>query len=291
MQVETAHYDFDAGSDGRRRLLVGPRTWWRRVCSDAADLSRHRFALANLVATRLAVLYQRSTLGFLWTLLNPLLHLAALSAVFSLLLDRPLREFTLYLFAGQLPWQFFAATLGQGAASLVANQGLLRKIYVPKLLFPLTAAIVNAINLVLAMAALFLLLVLVGAPVFPQIVLLPAALALLFVFAFGVSLALVVLSTVFRDVEHILCVLLHLWFFLSPVLWEPAALVRHGPGVAALVAANPMTHFLGLFHCVLSYGTWPPVSLWLVTGTLSAAALAFGYAVFKAAETRLVFHL
>ena len=291
MQVGTARYDFDGERDGRQGLLVGPRTWWRRARHDADELSRHRFALANLVTTRLAVLYQRSTLGFLWTLLNPLLHLAALAAVFSLLLDRPLREFTLYVFAGQLPWQFFAATLAQGAASLTANQALLRKIYVPKLLFPLAAAIVNAVNLALAMAALFLLLVALGAPVFPQLVLLPAALALLFVFALGVSLVLMVLATVYRDVEHILGVLLHLWFFLSPVLWEPATLARHGPAVAALVAANPLTHFLGLFHCVLCYGTWPPVSLWLVTGGLAAAALGLGYAVFKAAESRLVFHL
>ncbi len=286
-----ARYVFDAESDGRRRSLVGPRVWARRVRDDAAELSRHRFALANLVSARLAVLYQRSALGFLWALLNPLLHLAALSIVFSLLLGRPLREYALFVFAGQLPWQFFAATIAQGASSLAANQGLLRKIFVPKLLFPLTAAIVNAVSLTGALAALFVLLAAVGAPVHPQIVLLPAALALLAAFTLGAALALAVLATVFRDVEHILGVLLHLWFFLSPVLWEPAALARLHPWAGALIAANPMTHFLELFHHLFSYGAWPPASLWLAAGALAAGALGLGYAVFKAAETRLVFHL
>ncbi len=286
-----ARYDYDAASDGSQRLLVGPRTWMLRLRRDGEELGRYRFAFANLVSSRFSVLYQRSVLGFFWTLLNPLLHLIALSAVFSLLLGRPLREFVLYLFAGQLPWQFVTATLAQGSTSLIASQGLLRKIYVPKLLFPLTVAVVNALNLAFAMAALFVLLQLVGAPIFPQIVLLPVALGLVAAFAFGLSLALVVLSTVYRDVEHILGVVLHVWFFLSPVLWEPAVLARQHPIAAVLIAANPMTHFLGLFHCILYYGTWPSVSLWLVTAGLATAAMALGYAVFKTAESRIAFHL
>jgi ABC-type polysaccharide/polyol phosphate export permease len=286
-----ARYDYDAERDGRPGLLIGPHVWVHRLHRDVAELKRYRFALANLVRSRFVGLYQRSALGFLWTLLNPLLHLTALSVVFSLLLQRPLLEFTLYLFAGQLPWQFVAATLAQGSASLIAHQGVLRKIYVPKLLFPLTAVVINIVNLAFAMVALFLLLQVVGAPVFPQIVLLPAALALIAVFALGLSLVLVVIGTIYRDVEHILGVLLHLWFFLSPVLWKPSELARHGPVAAVLIAANPMTHFLELFHCIFCYGTWPPASAWLITGGLSAAALLLGYAVFTTAERRLVFHL
>ncbi len=95
----------------------------------------------------------------------------------------------------------------------------------------------------------------------------------------------------YRDVEHVLSVLLRLWFFLSPVLWEPAELSTRGPFVAALIAANPMTHFLALFHHVLRYGTWPPASLWALTGGMAATALVAGYAVFKTAESRLIFHV
>jgi len=286
-----AHSVYDASDDDRRSVLVSPRVWLSRLRADAAELARYRWALANLVSTRFAVLYQRSALGFLWTLANPLLHLAALGAVFSFLLERPLREYTLYLFSGQLPWQLVAATLSQGAASLVANQGLLRRMYVPKLLFPLTVAIVNVVNVVLAMAALFILLALAGAPVHPQLVLLPAAIALLATFSLGLALALAVLNTVYRDVGHVLDVALRLWFFLSPVLWEPAVLGRRGGWVAAAIAANPLTHFLALFRCALFEGAWPPAALWLTTCGLACGALALGYAVFKSAESRLIFHL
>ena len=170
---------------------------------DLQDIFQFRYALKFLVGTKLRVLYQRSFLGFLWVLLNPLLNLTVTALVFSVLMNRPIKTFTIYLFSGLIPWQFFRSTLKQGSRSIISNQGLIRKILVPKLIFPLADLGNNLVNMVFSMVAMFLLLQFIGASIHPQLVLLPIAMLFFMGFTFGITLILMVLMTYYRDIQPV----------------------------------------------------------------------------------------
>ncbi len=135
--------------------------WLTRIVDDGHELVRFWPVVANMVMQDLRVRYQRSVLGFIWTLLNPILMLATLTLVFANLMDRSARwqDYSIYLFAGMVPWSLLAASLNDCAFCIIQNEGLIRKIYLPKLVFPITRVLINLITFALSMGALFLLLV------------------------------------------------------------------------------------------------------------------------------------
>lgn len=285
----------EADTSRRRDWLANPLTWLKLLLTDATEVVRYRSALSFLVRSNLKVRYQRSYLGFLWTLLHPLLMMVVLAAVFGTLMGRPLRSYTVFLFAGLLPWQFFTSTVTQGAASLVTNDRLIRKIYIPKLLLPLSSLANSGVNMLFAMGAFFLLLIVV-ARVVPQFIILPAAVVLLAMFSLGLGLLLMVFQTYFRDVGHMIDVVFRAWYFASPILYEPEMLARRNQLLGAVLAANPMTHFLTLFHCAFcsageGWPRWPSGTTWLAAAGYAIGTLLLGYLVYKLHEHQLIFRL
>src|SRR5262245_15146936 len=155
-----------------------PSVWLKRLIQDRDELSRFWPVIQNLVTQELRVRYQRSLLGFVWTLLNPLLMMLTLAWAFSGFVGS-IPNYKLYLFSGMVPWGFMSISLNECAMCIIVNEGLIRKIYVPKLVFPLARLLVNLVTLSLSLAALFLLLIpMGGARVSPPIVALPVAILL-----------------------------------------------------------------------------------------------------------------
>ena len=282
---------YDADRDADRSLLGNPLRWVRWLVGDIQGLLRYRQALQNLVGSRLRVRYQRSFLGFLWAVLNPLLHLVVMAVVFSMLRNRPLRTMVIYLFSGLLPWRFFRAAIAQGSRAMITGQSLIRKVYVPKLVFPLSSLFVCTVDMIGAMTALFLLLQAIRAPVYPQFVLLPLAFLLIVTFAFGVGLVLMVANTFYRDLEHMIDVMLRGGLYLSPIFWEAREVLARGTAFKYVVIYNPVAYMLELFHHILYYGEWPPLELWVATVSLAVGALLVGYLVYKRYEDKLIFEL
>ena len=142
----------------------GPSRWLARVVDDHRELVRFWPVIQNMVAQELRVRYQRSILGFLWTLLNPLLMMATLSWVFSYLVT-DFDKYPLFLFAGMVPWAFLSGSLNESAFCIILNEGLIRRIYLPKLVFPIARVYTNLVTFVLSLAAMYVLLLPMGAPV------------------------------------------------------------------------------------------------------------------------------
>ncbi|MGZ3416193.1 MAG: ABC transporter permease, partial [Isosphaeraceae bacterium] len=164
-----------------------PSLWRKRLLEDRVQLPRFWPVIQNLVIQDLRVRYQRSVLGFFWTLLNPLLMMAILSWVFSVLF-RSIENYPVYLFAGLVPWSFLSGSVNECALCIIANEGLIRKIFVPKLVFPLARILINLVTLLLSMGSLFLLLWPLGARPSLPMILLPAAILLFVDFTLGLSL-------------------------------------------------------------------------------------------------------
>ena len=257
------------------------------VLDDAVQLRKFWPVIQNMVAQELRVRYQRSVLGFFWTLLNPILMMLTLTVVFSQLLNQEPRKYAILLFSGMVPWGLLSTALTDCAFCIIVNEGLIRKIYLPKLVFPITRVLINLVTTMFSLAALFLMLAPLGAPISSSMILLPVLLALFGVFTLGLGLIVATLNTFYRDCSHLVIVFLQAWYFATPILY-PAEQLRRVPWLLWL---NPAYPFIRLFQVVISDGQWPAPSLFATAVGLAAASLGVGYATFKSNEDKLIFRL
>ena len=262
------------------RVLAG-------MAEDARLLVRFWPVVHNMVAQELRVRYQRSVLGFFWTLLNPILMMATLTVVFSQLLNEDPIKYARFLFAGLVPWGLLSGSLVECAFCIIQNEGLIRKIYLPKMVFPLTRVLINSITTALSFAALFALLTPFDARISLPMVLLPVVLLMFSVFALGLGLIVATMNTFYRDCSHLVTVFLQAWYFATPILYGP----ERFKSVPWMLWMNPAYPFIRLFQVVISEGTWPSLALFATAGGVAILALVVGYSAFKANEDKLIFRL
>ena len=264
-----------------------PLSWARTILTDLSRIKRDRFVLYFLIVNSLKVRYQRSTLGFLWALLNPVLMLTVLAIVFGQIIGRDIPDYPIYLFGGLIPFFAFNEALLSGSRSLITAEPLIRRTPIHKLVFPLASVSVAAVNLLATMAALLVVFLVLGAEVHVQLVLLPVAAAAMLVFSFGTALIAMTVVTYFRDFEHILSVFLRALYFASPVILMPHQLGKY----AIVMDLNPLTYFLKLFRCALYDGQWPAGHVWLIVAASAIASILLGYVLFKRFEHDFDFRL
>ncbi len=246
----------------RPRSENGPAGWISVVHRDIRELGQFWPVLQNMVTQELRIRYHRSVLGFLWTLINPILMMATLTMVFSQLWDTgDWKQYAIYLFAGQVPWTMFAGCLNDGSTCIVNNENLIRKIYLPKLIFPLAKVLLNLTTFVLSLVALYFLVFLLGPRFSPAMLMLPVVIAMFATFALGLSLILAVTNTFYRDTGHL---------------------------VGVVLQAFP---FIRMFQMIIRDGHWPTMTLFLAAAGIASVSLGIGYVTFKAHENKLVYRL
>lgn len=256
-----------------------------RCCS---EIFQSRSVLWQLVAQQLILRYRRTALGYLWTLVNPLLMMSVMAFVFSTLFKQDLKTFAVFLFAGLVPWNFFNSIVTQSSSALINNEGLIKKIYLPKMIFPISIAIACLVDSFVSFLALFIILLVVGAKISWAIFFIPIAYMFLLIFSLGVGLAISVLTVFFRDIQHILLIAMQGIFFLTPILYKNNALTGK---MGWLIAWNPLIPFIDLFRNPLYVLDLPSGSTILNAVVLSILTLVFGLSVFLAQERKIVFRL
>lgn len=252
------------------------------------DCYRYREVLASLLERDFKVKYKRTFLGYVWSLFNPLLQLAVLSAVFSHVVKIEMKEYSLYLFSGLLGWNFFSHTLIAAGYSFVENESFIKKIYLPKLLFPLSRTLLRAFDFWLSVVALGLIGLVAGFTMKTTAVLLPVAFFWFFLFTFGVSVLCAVLEVYFRDVQYLLNVFLQLLYFATPIIYPISALP---PSYQRWMELNPLYVELRIFQRLVHEGVLPSMGEWSSAIGVSLAALICGIGVFLLAEDDLVYRL
>jgi len=270
---------------------IGPARWLAIVRNDVRELTHFWPVVQNMVAQELRVRYHRSILGFLWTLINPILMMATLTMVFSQVFHNPdWKHYAIFLFAGQVPWTMFVGSLSDCATSIVANEGLIRKIYLPKLIFPIARVMINLTTFLLSMVALYVLAIPMGAKLSAAMVLLPVIVALFTTFALGLGLFLAVANTFYRDTGHLITVILQAWYFATPIIWGSSA-KEMTPTMEARCWLNPAYPFIRMFQMIIRDGQWPTSNLFLAAAFIATVSLGIGYVTFKSHENKLVFRL
>jgi lipopolysaccharide transport system permease protein len=243
-----------------------------------ASTLRYRDLLSALVVTELKVKYRGSALGFLWSLLNPLALIIIYSIAFRYIIRIQIERFSVFLIAGLLPWQFFAGTAMASTISLMANAGLLKKVYFPREIIPVATVLFNFIQLVLALVVFLPFSAFMRGQVPWTLVLYPLVLGLQVVFGTGVALALSSLTVVFRDLRHLTEVGLAMMFWLTPIVYSPSMVPD---SLRVLLVANPMTAFVTAYQDIAYWGRVPASGTFLAMAGWAVATLAAGWIIFR----------
>lgn len=241
---------------------------------------RYRNLIFQLVRRDILTRYKRSVLGVAWTMLNPLGTMLILTIVFSHAFGgAEAKAFPAYVLSGLMAWNFFAQTTNAAMVHLVWGGNLLKRIYVPRTVFALSATGTGLFNLVLSILPLAIVMLFIGVPIRPSVVLLPIPMLFLAMFALGLGLLISTIAIYFADVAEMYAVILTAWMYLSPIIYPmeiiPASLR------AWIVVVNPLYHLITLFRAPIYEGRVPSLAEFLISGTISVGMLLIGWFVFS----------
>jgi len=244
--------------------------------------------LTNLVIRDLKVRYKRSVLGFLWTMLNPLLMMIVFTVVFSTVFRFAVENFIVYFLSAYLIWTFFSQSTSAALVSIVGSADLIKKIYIPKAILVLATVISGLVNFAFALVPLALVLILTGDHITLSWLFLPISIILIAVFALGVSLLLSAVTVFFYDVAEMYQVVLAAWMYLTPIFY-PLDIIPEG--YRALIYLNPMYYLTECFRFPLYMGKVPPPNFIVNSGVAASLVLILGWWVFSKAIDRFAYHL
>jgi ABC-type polysaccharide/polyol phosphate export permease len=237
------------------------------------SLYTHRELVGVLVAKQIKLRYRGSVLGFLWTLLNPLVLMLVYTLVFSVYFRLDMDNYAAFLFAGLLPWIWFSSALQQGVTCILDGAGLVTRSRFPAEVLPVVTVTANTVNFLLTLPLLFLFLFAFRVKLGMPVVALPLLVVLQYLFTLGLVLMASALNVYFRDLQHLILHLLTVLQFLTPIFY-PLSLIPESFRPWAFV--NPLTVLISAFQDVLYYNRFPPWSplfgLLLFTGVLLSVA-------------------
>lgn len=207
---------------------------------------RNRILLRELVITDFKLRYQGSALGYLWSLLKPLLLFAILYLVFVkfLRIGAGIEHFPVYLLLGVVLWTFFTEATTQGMQAIVARGDLIRKINFPKYIIVISGTISALINLCLNLIVIFIFIVLNGVDIRLTILWLPLNILELYVFALAIAFLLAALFVKFRDISHLWEVFLQGAFYATPILYPVSMVIVQSELAAKILLLNPVAQII-----------------------------------------------
>jgi homopolymeric O-antigen transport system permease protein len=255
------------------------------------DILRYRDLILALVSRELKVRYRRSAIGFTWTMLQPLLTMLVLQVVFSSIFRFKLAygNYPVYALAGILFWNFFSQSIVASMNSLKGNAQLLKKLPIPREVFPLATVISGVINLCLALVPLLLILLVTRHPLTPALLFLPVSILLAAIFTLGAGLLLSPLAVFFSDVVEMIGVLLSILLYLTPIFY-PMSILKDSRYLP-LVRFNPVRSILEVFRDPIYLGKIPPLTHLSVCVGIALAALVIGAIAFRRSSDRIPFYI
>ena len=247
------------------------------------DIYKLRYLIYTLVVKDLKVKYKGSVLGFLWSLLNPLLMLMVYTVAFKYIIRIRIDNFAIFFLCGFLPWTFLSSSLSMGIGSIIDNSNLIKKVFFPREILPLSTVFFNLIQFLLTfiilVPALFIFKIEVGA----ALSFLPFVIILQMIFVLGCTFILSALSVFYRDIKHFLEIFLQVWFWLCPIIYPITMIPERFRFYYKL---NPFAIFIESYRAILLENRIPSVTVFAILITVSLFFLSLGYYVFESNNKR-----
>jgi lipopolysaccharide transport system permease protein len=249
----------------------------------------YRDLLRLLVVKDIKLKYRRSILGYVWSILNPLLIMSVMAVVFSAMFKRNIENFPVYLFCGQLLFNFMNSSTHVAIFSITANAPLLKKTYVPKYIFTVAKITSGMVDLVFSLGALLIVMLVTGARFSWTNLLFPLVILQLYVFCVGMSLFLSQANVFFRDIQYIYNAVTTAWMYLTPIFYPVEMLPDWLRGI--VTHFNPMYFYVTQFRDIVYHGRLPSFDL-LLAGTATALGmLAVGFWCFRKSEDKFILYI
>ena len=249
------------------------------------ELVKYREFLKTSILKEFRGKYKKSFLGVLWSFINPLLQLLVYSIVFSFIMRADVPNYTVFLVVALIPWNFFNVTLAQSTSTVVYNGGILKKVYFPREILPISIVTSNLLNFFISCIIILGALLVSGMGISWHIVFLPFIIIIQYMLTLGFSFILSSITVYIRDLEYFISVILMMWFYLCPVVYSADLIPARLQGLFNL---NPMLHIINAYRDILYYQNYPRFKTLLVLFFISLFLLIIGYKIFKKLEKRFV---
>ena len=231
------------------------------------DLIKRKDLILYLVTSGLKAQHKNSFLGYLWWLIDPFFNVAIYYFVVVVVFHRPGgRQYGIYLVTGMIVWRWFSATVAEASNSIVVQSGIISQVYLPKSIFPISAAFTHLVNFGFGLIVIFIFFLYFHFIPGVQILWLPLVMAVQLLFMLAISFPIAYICVFIRDVNNIVDHFMRLWFFGSPVIWYTDMIPKNGQWLLTL---NPMHHILKCYRDVMIDNLPPDFMMLFIIGGIS----------------------
>lgn len=254
------------------------------------SLKKYSFLLEQLVSRDFKVKYKRSFLGILWSILYPVLTMGVMAVVFSNVFkfSTPGVNYLVYLMSGLVIFNYFSEASNLAMSSVVSNFSLINKVYMPKYIFPLSKCLFIGINFLLTLIPLYAIIFLTGTGINWWHLLLPYAFICLFFFTCGMGFILATISVFMRDMFYIYGVLITLWTYLTPIMYDINTL---NPTFAFILKFNPLYQFINFARTIILYGNCPTLGQFAGCAVSGIIVFILGAIIFKKNQDKFIYYV
>ena len=245
--------------------------------------------MQHLVARDIKLKYRRSFLGYVWSILNPLLIMLVLTVVFSKMFNRDITNYPVYLFSGRMLFSFMTDSTNSAMHAIQRSSSLLKKAYVPKYIFPLANVTSSAVTFLFSLGAFILLIIVTGTPISYHVLAFPLVLIQIYVFCMGLGFFLAQANVFFRDTQHLYSVFTTAWLYLTPIFY-PIETLSEGMRWA-IATFNPMYYYIQQTRCLFLDHAFPSPMLILQGFLVALVIMVLGVWCFYKTQDKFVLYL
>ncbi len=249
------------------------------------EIYNYRELLKTNIKKEIRGKYKGSWLGVLWTFLNPLLMLAVYAFVFPYILRVKVDNYTIFMIVALIPWNFFTTAIQSGTGSVVANGNILKKVYFPREIIPISITTSQLVNFLITCIIMAVFIIFSGVGFSIHVLLFPLLVLIQYILILALTFILSALTVFVRDIDHFVSVILMLGFYATPIVYQGEMLPEK---FRIFLKLNPMAQLVEAYRSILYYHRMPDMTMLIIWGIGSVVLLVVGYLIFKKLEKSFV---
>lgn len=249
---------------------------------------KYKNLILYLAKNQISLRYRKSYLGLLWSLLNPLLTMLILNMVFSTMFKNRIENFPIYLMCGRLIFEYNSEATKTSMNAVISNSSLIKKIYVPKYVFPLSSSIAALVNMLFSLIALVIVMIATNLTFKWTMLFIWLPMLYVFIFSTGLGLILASANVFFRDTKHLYGVFITLWMYLTPIFYPIESVSEQTQRV---IGYNPLYHFIKMFRGMMLEGVMPGLQENITCLAIGLLTVLIGLIFFKKSQDRFILHI
>ena len=249
------------------------------------ELYNYRELLKTNIKKEIRGKYKGSWLGVIWTFLNPLLMLAVYAFVFPYILRVEVENYTIFMIVALIPWNFFTTAIQSGTGCVVANGNILKKVYFPREIIPISITTSQLVNFLITCIIMFAFILFSGVGFSIHLLLFPLLIIIQYILTLAFTFVLSALTVFVRDIDHFVSVFLTLGFYATPIVYQASMLPEKFQWA---LKVNPMAQLVEAYRSILYYHQLPDFVMLGIWAALSIVLIIAGYMIFKKLEKSFV---